>query len=74
MKKITKANLESYDHDALKDEVNLLRSCDWPHIIKFKEFYDEKEYYYLITEVVRHISGRAPSFFLVSDRFFCCFS
>mmetsp|Transcript_10879 Transcript_10879/g.25483 ORF Transcript_10879/g.25483 Transcript_10879/m.25483 type:complete len:307 (-) Transcript_10879:703-1623(-) len=52
VKKITKANLESYDHDALKDEVNLLRSCDWPHIIKFKEFYDEKEYYYLITEVV----------------------
>lgn len=52
MKKITKSNLQPYDHDALKDEVRLLAKCKHPNIIGFKEFYDEELYYYLVSEVV----------------------
>jgi len=52
VKKITKSQLQSYDHDALKDEVGLLRKCKHPSIIAFKDFFDEPEYYYLVSEVV----------------------
>jgi len=52
IKKITKSQLQSYDHDALKDEVGLLKTCKHRSIISYKGFYDEKEFYYLVTEVV----------------------
>mmetsp|Transcript_6838 Transcript_6838/g.8275 ORF Transcript_6838/g.8275 Transcript_6838/m.8275 type:complete len:364 (+) Transcript_6838:20-1111(+) len=53
VKKITKANLQPHDHDALKNEVSLLAECKGhPHILSFLEFYEEKDYYYLVTEVI----------------------
>ena len=52
MKKITKSQLQSYDHDALKDEVKLLSECKHPNIIRYIDFFDEPEYYYLLSEVV----------------------
>jgi len=51
VKKITKAQLQSYDHDALKDEVKLL-ACKHPSIIRYVDFFDEPEYYFLLSEVV----------------------
>ena len=52
VKKITKSQLQSYDHDALKDEVKLLSECKHPNIIRYIDFFDEPEYYYLLSEVV----------------------
>ena len=52
MKKITKSQLQSYDHDALKDEVKLLSECKHPNIIRYIDFFDEPEYCYLLSEVV----------------------
>lgn len=52
VKKITKANLQSYDHDALKDEVKLLKACTHNSIISFIDFFEESKYYYVVTEVV----------------------
>jgi serine/threonine protein kinase len=52
VKKITKSNLQSYDHDALKDEVALLKQCDYHNIIHYKAFFDEPLYYFVVTDVV----------------------
>lgn len=52
VKKITKSQLQPYDHDALKDEVKLLSECKHPNIIRFVDFFDEAEYYFLLSEVV----------------------
>ena len=52
VKKIRKSNLQAHDHTQLKDEVQLLQACRCKSIISFKAFYDEPEYYFVVTEVV----------------------
>jgi serine/threonine protein kinase len=52
VKKVTKANLQPYDHDALKDEVKLLKGCSHKNIICFNEFFEDSKFYYVVTEVI----------------------
>lgn len=52
VKKITKANLQPYDHDALKDEVKLLKACSHKSIISFDDFFEDAKHYYVVSEVV----------------------
>jgi hypothetical protein len=53
VKRITKANLRPHDHDALKNEVAILNECKGQaNILAFVDFFDEKDYYHLVTEQV----------------------
>mmetsp|Transcript_39447 Transcript_39447/g.53570 ORF Transcript_39447/g.53570 Transcript_39447/m.53570 type:complete len:512 (-) Transcript_39447:724-2259(-) len=51
-KKIKKRYLKARDHLALQDEVNILHSCEHPHIIKLVEYFSEKSFYYILTELM----------------------
>lgn len=50
VKIVTKAKLTSEDEAALNDEINVLREMNHPNIIRLYEVFNEKEYYYLVTE------------------------
>jgi len=53
VKKITKANLQPHDHDALKNEVDILHGVkDHANILGFIEYFEDSEHYYLITEQI----------------------
>ena len=53
IKKIDKKNLQPHDHDALVNEVSLLSACKGQaNILSFLNFYEESQYYYLVTEEV----------------------
>jgi calcium/calmodulin-dependent protein kinase I len=50
IKVVTKAKLTPEDEAALKDEVQVLQELKHPNIIQLFAFFDEKQYYYLVTE------------------------
>jgi len=52
IKKITKSHLQKHDFESLKKEVSILSQVDYEHIIAFEEFYDEKKYFYVVTEIL----------------------
>lgn len=50
IKVVTKAKLTSEDEAALKDEIQVLQELQHPNIIRLYSVYDEKQFYYLVTE------------------------
>ena len=50
MKTLQKKKIINEEKDKLFAEVNVLRKCDHPHILKLYELYQDKQNYYLITE------------------------
>jgi len=53
VKIVTKSKLTREDDLALRDEISILRKLDHNHIIKLYDVFDEVEYYYLVTELMR---------------------
>ena len=47
---MTKAKLTSEDEQALKDEIDVLNVLQHSNIIRLYDVFEEKEFYYLITE------------------------
>lgn len=47
---MTKAKLTEEDEAALMDEIDVLKEMKHPNIIRLFETFDEKDYYYLVTE------------------------
>lgn len=50
VKIINKKYLEEEEKAKLLNEVDVLRQMDHPNILKLYEFYEDKKYYYLVTE------------------------
>lgn len=50
VKIVTKAKLTKEDEIALKDEIGILKELNYPNIIRLFDVFEEKEYYYLVTE------------------------
>lgn len=50
VKVVTKAKLTKEDEVALKDEIQVLRELQHPHIIRLYDVYEEKDFWYLVTE------------------------
>lgn len=50
---VTKAKLTREDDLALRDEIGILRALRHPNIIKLYDVFEEPEYYYLVTELMR---------------------
>ena len=50
IKMVTKAKLSKEDEVALQDEIAVLKELGHPNIIKLYDVFDEKQYYYLVTE------------------------
>lgn len=50
IKIVTKSKLTKEDEVALKDEIAVLSELKHPNIIRLFDVYEEKEYYYLVTE------------------------
>ena len=50
IKIVTKAKLTEEDENALMDEIDVLKEMKHPNIIRLFETFDEKDYYYLVTE------------------------
>jgi hypothetical protein len=50
IKIVTKAKLTEEDEMALKDEIAVLTELQHPNIIRLYDVYQEKDYYYLVTE------------------------
>jgi hypothetical protein len=50
IKIVTKAKLTPEDEAALNDEIAVLRELKHPNIIRLYDVFDEKQYYYLVTE------------------------
>jgi calcium-dependent protein kinase len=50
MKRIPKAENQDMDFNQISKEINILKALDHPNIIKIYEFYQDNEYYYIITE------------------------
>lgn len=53
IKVVTKSKLTKEDEIALKDEISVLRELDHKNIIRLYDVFEEKDYYYLITEQMR---------------------
>ena len=51
MKIIEKSMLSKSEQDKLINEVEILSELDHPYIMKIIEFYDEKNSFYIITEL-----------------------
>mmetsp|Transcript_8397 Transcript_8397/g.12399 ORF Transcript_8397/g.12399 Transcript_8397/m.12399 type:complete len:332 (-) Transcript_8397:155-1150(-) len=49
---VTKNKLTREDELALKDEISILKAMNHEHIINLYEVFDEKEYYFLVTELM----------------------
>jgi len=52
VKIIIKAQMEDDDHEALIQEVDILKHCTHRNIIRLFSFYDESAHYYLVTEMM----------------------
>lgn len=52
IKCIAKKNLSPEDESALKQEVEILKALDHPHILKCYGFFDEADMFYLPTEIM----------------------
>jgi len=50
VKVVTKTKLTKEDDVALKDEIHVLRELQHPHIIRLYEVFEEKDFWYLVTE------------------------
>lgn len=50
VKIVTKSKLTAEDEAALKDEITVLKELKHPNIIRLYDVYEEKDYYFLITE------------------------
>mmetsp|Transcript_14275 Transcript_14275/g.32438 ORF Transcript_14275/g.32438 Transcript_14275/m.32438 type:complete len:345 (-) Transcript_14275:118-1152(-) len=50
IKIVTKSKLSEEDELALKDEIAVLKEMQHPNIIRLYDVFEEKEYYYLVTE------------------------
>ena len=50
IKIVTKSKLTSEDETALKDEIAVLTELKHPHIIRLYDVFDEKDFYFLVTE------------------------
>lgn len=50
VKIVTKSKLTKEDEEALKDEIGILSAMNHPNIIRLFDVFEEKEYYYLVTE------------------------
>ena len=50
IKIVTKAKLTDEDEAALMDEIDVLKEMKHPNIIRLFDTFDEKDYYYLVTE------------------------
>jgi calcium/calmodulin-dependent protein kinase I len=50
VKIVTKSKLTKEDEEALKDEIGILTAMNHPNIIRLYDVFEEKEYYYLVTE------------------------
>jgi len=50
IKIVTKAKLTDEDESALMEEIDILKEMRHTNIIRLYETFDEKEYYYLVTE------------------------
>ena len=50
VKIIKKKALEKAERERLKNESEILRQMDHPNIIKLYEIFEDKKYYYIITE------------------------
>ena len=50
MKIVTKAKLTKEDETALKDEIGILSELQHPNIIRLYKTYEEKDYFFLVTE------------------------
>jgi serine/threonine protein kinase len=50
VKIVTKSKLTKEDEVALKDEIGILTAMNHPNIIRLYDVFEEKEYYYLVTE------------------------
>ena len=53
VKVVTKAKLTKEDEIALKDEIQVLKELQHEHIIRLYEVFEEKNYWYLITEQMK---------------------
>lgn len=53
VKVVTKAKLSPDDDAALKDEIEILKSLEHDNIIYLKDNFNERSYYYLVTEIMR---------------------
>ena len=42
--------IEGYDEDKLSNEIFILKNLDHPNIMKIYEFFDDENYYYMVTE------------------------
>lgn len=50
VKVVTKSKLTKEDEIALKDEIQVLRELQHPHIIRLYDVFEEKEFWYMVTE------------------------
>ena len=53
VKVVTKAKLTKEDEIALKDEIQVLKELQHEHIIRLYDVFEEKNYWYLITEQMK---------------------
>jgi calcium/calmodulin-dependent protein kinase I len=53
VKIINKKRLESEDLEALQTEIDLLSQIDHPNIVKLHEIYEDKEFFYMIFELMQ---------------------
>ena len=53
VKCIAKAQMHPDDMEEIVSEVQLLRELDHPHVVRFIEFYDEQQYCFIVTDMVR---------------------
>ena len=52
VKQIIKKKLSKEDEVGLQQEVEILQSMDHKHIVKFIDFFDEPDYYYVVLELL----------------------
>mmetsp|Transcript_32299 Transcript_32299/g.42587 ORF Transcript_32299/g.42587 Transcript_32299/m.42587 type:complete len:341 (+) Transcript_32299:131-1153(+) len=52
VKIVKRMDLPPEDEEALIEEVTILKHVDHPNIIKLHEFYEERHFYYLVTELM----------------------
>jgi calcium/calmodulin-dependent protein kinase I len=50
---VTKSKLTEEDEIALKDEISVLKELNHKHIIRLYDVFDEEDYYFLCTEVMK---------------------
>jgi serine/threonine protein kinase len=62
IKIVNREGMSEEDQKALLREVEILKIFNHPNIVKLLDFYEDKDYYFLVLE---YIAGRKLSFFLI---------